>query len=199
MKNLIRYILIVYNYNKWRFMLKYIGLVALLFLFVTSSYAAGNVKEYGKFGDWQVSCEQTSTNAKDRVCYVSQSLTANDKNSKKTYHIAHYRIGYYSGKNKPLELHEIISYEVGDLSGLFLPIGTSVIADKAIIAKGSYVIANTTSCIANAQITKKELDVMIKAKDLSMAIIRFSDKKQINIQISNKGLRAAMNKLSKLQ
>ena len=136
-----------------------------------------------KFEDWVVSCIKKDDNTPE-ICFLSQqiNLTQDDK----TQTIASYQVGYF-GNNKVLQIIQVLPL------GLNVEAGTTIISAKKLIASGKFKVCLPENCQAIADLKSSDLDNIIKNSDNFVGIIN-AEGKQINLPISNKGLKEALKK-----
>ena len=163
------------------------GIVAIAgsLFFVNSERVYASVKEGQKFIDWGVTC--TENGNKKQICFLTQSLTATEK--EKTKNLAIFQIGYFGvGKERKLQMMQIIPADVT------IAAGTSIISDKQLLSPGKYVSCNKEYCQAFAVISEKELATILSNENNVIALIN-SSRQQVNIPVSIKGLAEGLKAL----
>lgn len=152
---------------------------AAIFLFVLISqspavYAA--LKEGQKFDDWAVACELDAN--KKQSCFLAQTL--NSKEGEATQQIAQFRIGYFNTKS--LKMVQLLPF------GVALQPGTSIISGEKVIAPGKFTTCQPQGCIALLELSINDLDAITTNAQNFVGVISIEGK-QMNIPISNKGLK----------
>ena len=169
--------------RKILFVLSGIGLATVLALLGKTYYAEAKVKEGQKFDDWGVACAKENDK---NVCFLSQVLTSKEDTKQR---IAEFRIGYFDGKT--LKMIQILPF------GVNLQSGTSIISDTKLIAPGKFTTCQQFGCIAVVDdFTQEAIDQILSAEKNSVGIIS-AEGKQINVELSNKGLKEGLEALKK--
>lgn len=155
-----------------------------------------SVKEAQKFDDWVVSCSKDDKSGK-RICALCQEVNVkkdkhddaqnSDGKNEKLPIVATYQIGYFD--QKKLQILEILPLGVG------LQAGTSIISeDKKLFAPGKYTVCNNIGCYAIADLSDKDLDILLSSNSNFVGVIN-AEGAQVNIPISTKGLRQGLKAL----
>ncbi len=173
----------MFSMRKVLFLITAVALIAFLVIIGRSSYVHASLQEGQKFDDWIVGCLKDQ---KKPVCYLSQTLSSASDESK--HRVAEFRVGYFGGD--ALKLIEILPF------GVKLHVGTTVISGKELIAPGQYTTCQSFGCIAVADLTKEDIDIIMSNDSNSVAIISV-DSQQTNITLSNKGLKEGLEALQK--
>ena len=156
-------------------------------LIVTGFYKANDaLKDGQQFGDWAASCKENKD--KKNVCHLFQALESTDDSKRK---IASFKIGYFGSDS--LKIIEILPF------GANLQAGSAIISDDQndrLLAKGQFVTCHEYGCVAHAELSDADLEVILNAKTNHVRIMSMEGK-LINIPISNKGLAEAIKSLKK--
>lgn len=156
-------------------------------LIVAGFYKANAaLKDGQQFGDWAASCKENKD--KKNICHLFQALEATDDSKRK---IASFKVGYFGSDS--LKIIEILPF------GVNLQAGSAIISDdqnERLLAKGQFVTCHEYGCVAHAELTEPDLEVILNAKNNHIRIMSMEGK-LINIPISNKGLAEAIKSLKK--
>lgn len=168
-------------------------LTLFVFLFLLTSLlvfsffkADAAIKDGQQFGDWAASCKENKD--KKSTCHFFQSLEAKDESKRK---IASFKIGYFGSDS--LKIVEILPF------GTNLQSGTAIISDdqnERLLAKGQFVTCHEYGCVAHAELSEEDLNIILNAQTNYVRIMSMEGK-LINIPISNKGLAEAIQSLKK--
>lgn len=171
--------------RKILFSLSGIALVTLLSLFI-QNYVHAFPKEGKKFGDWVVACEKDTKNKK--TCFLVQTMTTNIGDNK-NQHFATFRLGS-TPKSADLIFTQILPF------GTSLRHGTSIIlSGEKMVSPGVFTTCQNFGCIAMSKITKKDFNEIVKAKEAFLGVMSIEGK-QLNINLSTKGLKDGVEALS---
>lgn len=159
--------------------------IAAIILFVLigrspAVYAA--LKEGQKFDDWAVACEQGAD--KKQSCFLAQTL--NSKEGETLQQIAQFRIGYFG--TKTLKMLQLLPF------GVALQPGTSIISGEKVIAPGKFTTCQPQGCIALLELSKDDLNAIISNDKNFVGVISIEGK-QMNIPLSNKGLKEGVSSM----
>ena len=171
--------------KKTMFMFAGLIVIAAGFVFGKLYVVEASIKSGQKFGDWVVSCAKD--NKQQEICLLTQqySVTKDDK----TQVIAVLQLGYF-GTDKVLKLFEIVPL------GVNLESGTSIISVDKLIAPAKFFVCDAGGCQAKADLSADDIKALTSNSPNSLAMIG-GDGKQINIPISNNGLKEGLEALSK--
>ena len=165
----------------------FVSLLLLTSLLVFSFFKAdAAIKDGQQFGDWAASCKENKD--KKSTCHLFQSLEASDESKRK---IASFKIGYFGSDS--LKIVEILPF------GTNLQSGTAIISDDQndkLLAKGQFVTCHEYGCVAHAELSEEDLNVILNATTNYVRIMSMEGK-LINIPLSNKGLAEAIQSLKK--
>lgn len=170
-----------------QYLLKKMLFIAFGFLIIVAGFILGkshlvhaSLKDGQTFDDWSVSCIQSDK--KKAVCFLNQYHEIVKDNQKEI--IAAYQIGYV-GSDKKLIMTQSLPLGVG------LQPGTTIISNGKIIAPGKFKTCTQNGCQATVAISDTELEDILSTGKNYVAVMDL-DNKQMNIPISNKGLKEGL-------
>lgn len=166
--------------RKVLFVLTGLALVTFLVLVGRSHYVEAAVKDGQKFDDWSVACTK---DGKKQTCFLSQVLSSKDDPQQR---IAEFRVGYFG--DKVLKMIQILPF------GVNLQSGTSIIAGEKLIAPGKFTTCQQFGCIAVTDLSQESIDLILSSATNYVGMIS-AEGKQMNIVMSNKGLKEGIEAL----
>lgn len=156
--------------------------VILLFSLFIENLVHANAKEGKKFGEWVVACNKNDK--KNKTCFLSFTLSSKSKDSKNEQFVANFKMGYF-GKDKKLQMEQVLPF------GINLPAGTTLVANKEAVARGTFLTCEAFGCIALTDL--KDSDIATLEKDNGAFIGLFSSNgKQINFPLPTKGMKEGL-------
>lgn len=168
------------NMHKALFILSGLALVVFFTIVGRSHYVEAAPQEGQKFDDWIVACAKDD---KKQTCFLSQVLSSKDDPKQR---IAEFRIGYFG--DKALKMVQILPF------GVNLQSGTSIISNEKLTAPGKFTTCQQFGCIAVTDLSKESVDLILSSETNYVGMIS-SEGKQMNIIMSNKGLKAGLEVL----
>ena len=158
-----------------------ISIFSLTLFFNISHNANAATKKDGRiFGDWKISCNKEKDKKKQK-CYAQQSISM--KKDDKNVHIVTYQFFY---EDKDLKILQILP------QGILLQPGTTFFADKKTLTKSKFTVCQNQNCMAVGKVGKDELKEILSKDKIKLGVFNISGK-QINFEMSNKGLKKALN------
>ena len=176
------------NTKKAIFIIIGLAIITTAFFFSKSSVVHAAKKEGTKFDDWVVTC--TPKNGDDKTpqtCFLTQQINVGKDDKRQV--LALYQVGYF-GDNKELKIIQTLPL------GVSVEAGTSIISSGNMVAQGKYTTCTQAGCQALANISDDELKKIISNDENSVAFMNVEGK-QINIPLSNKGLKKGLAFLRK--
>lgn len=146
-----------------------------------SQFSDGTVK--GQFGDWQYVCKPPPPGAKNEVCALVQSVTAEDRNN----------IGltiYFQQFSTGVRVLRVFAPV-----GILLPPGIGLKVDGADIGHAPFLRCHTFACYAQVTVDDKLVDQFKNGKT-AIFIIFQTEEAGIGIPISLAGFGDGLNALS---
>jgi invasion protein IalB len=143
--------------------------------------ADGTIK--GQFGDWQIVCKAPPPGAKNEVCALVQSVTAEDRNN----------VGLtiyfqrFSNGTRVLRVFAPL--------GVLLPPGVGLKIDAVDIGHAPFLRCHTFACYAQVTVEDKLVE-QLKTGKTAIFIIFQTEESGIGIPISLKGFGEALNALN---
>ncbi|MBP7190111.1 MAG: invasion associated locus B family protein [Rickettsiaceae bacterium] len=157
-------------------------LLLTMFLLPISAFCSSENSQ--RIEDWTVSCKVKD--GKD-VCSIFQILESNDEKRDK---IATIKI-HYSGENG-LKMVEVLPF------GVNIKSGSSIVCDgNKLVASGEFITCYDHGCVAHANLSKEDLEVIINSTNNHIRIVSMNGK-VVDIPFSNKGLKLAVENLEKM-
>jgi invasion protein IalB len=160
------------------------ALVALLLLPIvearTQALEGGTVK--GQFGDWQIVCKAPPPGAKNEICAIVQSVTAEDRNN---VGLTVYFQRFSDGR-RVLRVFAPL--------GVLLPPGLGLKIDNKDVGHAPFVRCNAFACFAQV-VVEDPLVEQLKNGKSAVFIIFQSEEAGIGIPISLSGFGQALNGL----
>jgi invasion protein IalB len=143
-----------------------------------------SVNSDGKvFGDWRISCTKAE-NDKKETCIAAQTISI--KQEKEDVPVATYQF-FYNDK-KELKFVQILP------QGLLLQPGTKTIAGEKMIASGKFTVCQNGGCVAVSDVTESEIQTIISSDKVAVGFLG-ADGKQVNLNLSPKGLKEAISSI----
>ena len=158
--------------------------LAMIFLFslFIENYVHASPKEGKKFGDWVVVCDKTDK--KQKICFLSLTLSSSSKDSKESQFVANFKLGYF-GKENNLQMVQVLPF------GINLPSGTTIASNKKAIAQGMFTTCQAFGCIAVTSLKDSDIAALEKDKNAFIGVFS-SDGKQINFPLATQGMKEGL-------
>jgi invasion protein IalB len=146
----------------------------------TQALEGGTVK--GQYGDWQIVCKAPPPGAKNEICAIVQSVTAEDRNNVGlTVYFQHFSDG-----RRVLRVFAPL--------GVLLPPGLGLKIDNKDVGHAPFVRCNAFACYAQVVVEDPLIEQLKKGKS-AVFIIFQSEEAGIGIPISLSGFGQALNGL----
>jgi invasion protein IalB len=148
---------------------------------IAPQFAGGEVK--GQYGDWQYVCKQPPPGAKNEVCALVQSVTADDrKNVGLTIYFQK-----FSNGTKVLRVFAPV--------GILLPPGVGLKVDGVDIGHAPFLRCHTFACYAQVTVDDKLIE-QLKTGKTAIFIIFQTEEAGIGIPISLAGFGEGLSALN---
>lgn len=132
------------------------------------------------YGDWKHTCEKLKDSKKTH-CNIQQVIS--NKQDDKEVPIASYQFSYTD--KKELKLLELLPH------GILIQPGSSLIADKELLASGKFTFCQPAGCVAIADVSQGDLVNIYKAAEVSVVVMN-TEGQQTGFPFSTKGLKEAL-------